>query len=346
MRKTIVLITALLFLCNLKPVYPQSIFEDADGYSTIELFNRQLGQIKFSSAGRSITFSYGNSFFSENFYRWYLISVGGRAVNSTASIFRNGNISPEANIKLNIGIRLERTEAPYNADVMARFQNEPDGQKKIDQYIKEHPVTTNEHSLWLLFDAGIRSGRFNYLPSIFSLNPQVELRDYEIFESNIGLNFWHANIGGMSLIAGTKLGFKTDNNIYDLAEVDIRNGRLSYDFSGDVSFSEISYSYTAYTGEFNEFDSYLFALDIISVPHPMKDIALNLFSRTPMADGRKPLTRAGIGIFFLKNSDPLSPIGGISFEFPDLFDAYDSDESLIKKMRINLLTELDLPFIK
>ena len=199
--------------------------------------------------------------------------------------------------------------------------------------------------LWFVLDGGFTVGQYKLLDVNKPFTDQVTNKTTTGWEGKIGFNGWKANSKTFKsrILYGVTIGFKQTNNISKLKQKTIEEIQTQQD---TTSARIVKTSTTAYEGSFEESNTIPLNIDWVLAPNRSPNLAIDFYSRINLKKSKNDewKTSFGVGLFLLKDGNPLQQTGGITFEIDDAFDADDTGKSFKDKFKINVLVGFALPF--
>ena len=278
----------------------QTFFEDAKGKSSINL--PVGGIVRINTSDESLKFGYYYNRSDKDVVVG--LDADGKSNNGLAAIFSSEKLSPEATVNFNLG-----------------FKN----------------IFTDDSNLsgydYLNFKFGIGAAKYKLINVDNSFEQQIKSESFN--KINIGLSYNYFLNGNM--IFGIYGGYDKTNNIPGLSKLNIKeSASVSTDSNGAIiRTSEVEY--TAWKGELKTISQFSLFFDYIYLPDFLNNrVALSLFSRSSF-NSTQNQTNGGFGIYFNQKDEPLKIIGGIIYEFEDLFDSNKAGTSLGKRGTLGIV---------
>lgn len=322
---------------GLTPGFKETKKEDKKSSSKIDTIGFDLGIVTFSTKEKKLGLNYYSYFTPSKFTDYYIgISTNSKVKNNTANIFSNGDIVAEGEAKLSLGFRLYKNKKIWPL-ILAGKKSPAEIQDVLDN------STRPANDLWLVLNGSFSGSSFKRFVADTTFSSQIQKESFTGYSMNLGLNHWNARILNNTILAGVTIGIKQKNNFDDLIEGTREDVQIITDSPSSTS-RKITIKQTVYTGEYKESIVHPLNFDLFFVPHNLKNIGFLGFSRTEMGKKIKPKTKAGLGVYFLKDQNAFNPIAGITFVFNDFFnvDKSDDNKSNFKKFNINLSTRVNL----
>ena len=278
----------------------QPFFEDARGRSSIHL---PVGGIaRINTSDESLKFGY--YFHRSNKDLVFGMDASGRSTNGLASIFSDGKIFPEATLNFNLGLKNISTDN----STLSGFD-------------------------YLHFRLGIGTAKYTLINIENTFDRQISSETFN--KINIGLSYNYFLNGKM--IFSVYGGYDKTNNINELRKIKIiESSIISADPAGtSIRSSEVGY--TAWRGKLNRVNQFSLFFDYVYIPDFMNNrVAFSVYSRSGF-NNTLNMTNGGLGIYFNKEGEPLKIIGGLIYEFDDLFDAGNTGTTLGKRGTIGIV---------
>ncbi|HYR12562.1 MAG TPA: hypothetical protein VEQ60_32535 [Longimicrobium sp.] len=323
------------------PVQAQNTFEDSKGITAIQVFDRRVGDVAFNALENSIELKVGAYSFDSGFLDWYSIGTKAKAKNGVANVLANGNVAPEATAELSIGMNVLTSEATLDPAEIARLMSEPNAQDLIAAYVKSTP-SRSAYGVWFVTRGSLTGGKYRIFTGTADFGDQIETENFFGMEATFGLNAWHANVLGNRIVAGGTVGIRRENNAGSLRERTV-DDVTTYTSSDGRTERSVKESRTALVGTYEETTAFPLDLDLVVAPQFIPAVALNGYTRTGL--GEDGQTRAGFGFSILKSENPLTPLGGITFEVSDIFNQGD-DVPFSERVSINLIVNVPIPRVR
>lgn len=292
--------------------------------------------VKVSTADKKLELNYYRYFVVEKFTDFFVgISGSGEMKNSASSLFANGNFVSGAQANFKLGFMLGKSH--FDPTVLDNI--DPADPAAVQKILDGLPPAWN---LWLVGNGNFEGYSFDRLMSNLSIDTEVEKTRFTGTSVNIGLNFWRAKMLGGTTLAGLTIGYKRANNFDDLSEYKLRRTETFTDtLTGNLQ--QLNSEKTVYRGGYKEYDEYPLDIDYYYSPHGLENVAFLLYSRIRMSEEFKPKTKFGLGIYFLKKQDFFNPIAGINFDFADVFNtANNQDSSPFKRLTVGITTKITI----
>lgn len=268
----------------------QTIFEDAQGATSIYL--PVGGVVGINTAGSSLKMGY----YYNRSDRDIVVGVDARGIsnNGLAPLVTNKELSPEAHISLNVGLK-----------------NASTGDNMLSGYD------------YLNLRIGIGAAQYRMMDVNAPFEEQLSTHSFN--KVNIGLSYNYYLNGNM--IFGTSAGYDRTNNISNLTELTIKETvTTGTDANGSIRTAEVEY--TAWEGTLRSMDQFSLFLDYVYIPDFLSNrVAFSVYSRSRF-NRINNMTDGGLGLYLNKEGDPLKIVGGLIYEFEDLFDARDTGAPL------------------
>uniref|UniRef100_UPI003566C19B hypothetical protein n=1 Tax=Fodinibius sp. TaxID=1872440 RepID=UPI003566C19B len=125
---------------------------------------------------------------------------------------------------------------------------------------------------------------------------------------------------------GAYAGYDRTNNISTLTELTIRETITTAEADGTTRTAQVAY--TAWEGTFRTVDQFSLFLDYVYIPDFLSNrVAFSVYSRSRF-NRINNMTDGGLGLYVNKEGEPLKIVGGLIYEFADLFDVRDTGAPL------------------
>jgi hypothetical protein len=278
----------------------QTFFEDAEGKSSINL--PVGGIVRINTSDESLKFGYYYNRSDKNVV--FGLDAGGKSNNGLAAIFSSEKLSPEATVNFNLGLKNISTD-----------DSNPSGYD------------------YLNIKFGIGAAKYKLINVDNNFEQQIKSESFNKINFGISYNYY---LNG-NMIFGIYGGYDKTNNISGLSKLNIKeSASVSTDSNGSiVRTSEIEY--TAWKGELKTINQFSLFLDYVYIPDFLNNrVAISLYSRSSF-NSTLNQTNGGIGVYFNQKDEPLKIVGGIIYEFEDLFDANKSGTSFGKRGTLGIV---------
>ncbi|MGF1584794.1 MAG: hypothetical protein ACFCUM_05700 [Bacteroidales bacterium] len=278
----------------------QPFFEDARGKASIHL---PVGGIaRINTADESLKFGYYFNRSDKDLV--FGMDASGRSTNGLASIFSDDKLLPEATLNFNLG-----------------FKN----------------VSTDNSSLsgfdYLHFRLGLGTAKYTLIKTENTFDGQISSETFN--KINIGLSYNYFLNGNM--IFGVYGGYDKTNNINELRKIKIIESFIISDDPSGTIIRSSELEYTAWRGELKRVNQFSLFFDYVYIPDFINNrVAMSVYSRSGFNNNRNN-TNGGFGIYFNKEGEPLKIIGGLIYEFDDLFDAGKTGSKLGQRGTIGIV---------
>jgi hypothetical protein len=278
----------------------QTFFEDIQGRTSINLPIGGLARI--NTADRSIKIGYYYNRSDKNIV--FGLDVSGKSNNGFAPIVSNKKLSPEAHINFNVGFKN-----------IATNHTQPSGYD------------------YLNIKVGIGAAQYRLLNPQLPYNRQISGKSFTKANAGVSYNYFlHGN-----MVFGIYAGYERTNNISRLPRLTIRETTKIGTNPGGETARSTKAEYTVWVGSFKALNEGRLYLDYVYIPDFLNDrIALSAYSRSIFSSIAN-ITNGGFGLYFNQKGNPLKIIGGLIYEFDDLFNAAGSHTSLSRRGTLGLV---------
>ncbi|MCX6225914.1 MAG: hypothetical protein NTV01_14370 [Bacteroidia bacterium] len=294
------IIFILAFCLRTEILSAQTFFEDAKGKSSINL--PVGGIIRVNTSDESLKFGY---YYNRSDKDVVLgLDASGKSNNGLAPIISNGKLSPEAALNFNLGFKNISTD-----------DSNPSGYD------------------YLNFKIGIGAAKYKLISVDTSYEQQTKSESFN--KINLGLSYNYYLNGNM--IFGIYGGYDKTNNISGLSKLKVKESTsISTDSTGTIIRTSEE-EYTAWKGELKTINQFSLFFDYVYIPDFLNNrVAISLYSRSSFNSSRNQ-TNGGLGIYLNQKDEPLKIVGGIIYEFEDLFDAKKAGTSVGKRGTIGIV---------
>ncbi|SHE45474.1 hypothetical protein SAMN05443144_101329 [Fodinibius roseus] len=280
------LLFLILCLSVTAEIHAQTFFEDAHGTTSINL--PVGGLIRVNTTGNSLKMGYYYNRSDRDIVVG--IDASGISNNGLAPLVTNKELSPEAHISFNLGLKNIST-----GNSMPRGYD------------------------YLNLRIGIGAAQYRMMNVNAPFEQQISTRSFN--KVNIGLSYNYYLNGNM--IFGTYAGYDRTNNISSLTELTIKETvTTGTDSNGTSRTAEAEY--TAWEGTLRSVDQFSLFLDYVYIPDFLRNrVALSVYSRSRF-NRINNITNGGLGLYLNREGAPLNIVGGLIYEFADLFDVRDT----------------------
>jgi hypothetical protein len=292
--------TCLLFFCLImtKKMKAQTFFEGTGGKTSINL--PLGGLVRINTADRSLKIGYYYNRSDKQIV--FGIDASGKSNNGFAPIVSSKKLSPDAHINFNVGLKNVATS---------------DLQPSRYDYLN--------------IKAGIGAAHYLLLNPQLSYNKQIHGKSF--IKANLGVSYNYLLNGKM--IFGIYAGYERSNNISRLPQLTIKETTKVGVKGANTRTAETEY--TVWKGSFKTLNEGVMYLDYVYIPDLLSDrIALSAYSRS-MFSSIHNITNGGFGLYFNRKGKPLRIIGGLIYEFDDLFNAAGASTSLVHRGTLGLV---------
>lgn len=293
-------IFGFFFFCITNDLLAQTFFEDAKGKTSI--FLPIGGNVRINTSDEILKFAYFHKRSDKDVF--FGIDAKGKSNNGIAPLFSSEKLSPEAAINFNLG-----------------FQN---------LAVKESDLSNYD---LINFRIGFNAANYKILSADTVYTNQINKQNFTGLNAGVSYNYF---LNG-NMIFGLYGGYDKTNNLSSLSKITVNEStNLGVDSLGTTSRTTED-SYTAWKGEYKLIDQFSIYLDYVFIPDFLDNrIALSLYSRSGF-NSEFNKTNAGFGIYFNEKDNPTKVIGGLIYEFEDIFDAKKSDSSLGKRGTLGIV---------
>lgn len=292
----------LIFFCLIltNKIKAQTFFESTGGKTSVYL--PIGGLVRVNTTARSVKIGYYFNRSDRNIV--FGIDASGKSNNGFAPIVSNKKLSPEAHLNFNLGLK---------------------------------NVTTNNsnpsHYDYLNIRVGVGAARYRLLNPGLPYKRQIHLKSFIKF--NVGTSYNYLLHGNM--IFGIYAGYNRTNNISRLPRLTIKETTQIGTAPNGKTVRTAKTEYTVWEGTFKTINEGVLYLDYVYIPDFLNNrIALSAYSRS-MFSRLPDITNAGFGLYFNRKGNPLKIIGGLIYQFDDLFNAAGSSSSLVHRGTLGLV---------
>lgn len=259
----------------------QTLFEDVKGQTSIVLPIGGITRINTTANSLKLGYYYNRS--DKNVV--FGVDASGISNNGFAPLVSQKELSPEANINFNVG-----------------FKN-----------ITAEDVSPSKYD-YLNIRVGVGASKYKLLDPSQSYEQQLSSEAFN--KINLGVSYNYFLNGNM--IFGAYAGYDRTNNISTLKELTIRETTaVGTGTGGTVRTAESEY--TAWEGELKAINQFSLFFDYVYIPDLLSNrMALSIYSRSNFNSIRS-MTNGGVGLYLNRIGQPLKIIGGLVYEFEDLF---------------------------
>jgi hypothetical protein len=289
---------------------------------------------------------------------WAGLTVTGRAQDGFAGLVSGDDLARDAEVRLSLGHRLSRVPrdstgarliakahaAQQRADslealeIMAGRKQVPDSTQRAEK-LKRYEAqldalvdSASSRAGWLALSGGIsvvadvygRRGEYQIADSVDAATVQVQKETFTGLGGALGIGLWTPNLLGIRWVGGVSAAWERASSVGDLTEVRVDEVRTVAGTSGPEMV--VTRERSGLYGDYATFTQMPLSSDLIAAPIRLPDVAVHLFSRTPVRRDRPDPTQIGVGIYLLKDRNPLTPQGGLVFRIDDAFSATDREE--------------------
>lgn len=299
----------IAFFCSNK-IFAQTFFEDAEGKTSINLLNptgSNSGLIRLNTANESFKLGYFRQVTNKKIILG--IDISGKSNNGIAPIISQEKLSPEANFSLNFGIKNLTTK------------------------------NINKGFDYLNIKLGYGAASYKMLSNNSSFDEQINSEIFNKTSISVSYNYF---LNG-NMLFGVSGGYERTNNINQLPKLKIRESTfVGSDTIGNINRSGYE-EYTAWKGSLESIDQLSLYIDYLYFPDFLDNrIALSFYSRSNFHSAVN-ITNGGFGLYLNKsNKEPFKVVGGIIYEFSDVFNSKESSNSIGKRGTIGLILGYNL----
>jgi hypothetical protein len=293
-------IFGFLFFNSINNSLAQTFFEDAKGKTSI--FLPLGGNIRINTSDESLKFAYFHKRSDKDVF--FGLDAKGKSNNGFAPLFSAEELSPEAAINFNLG-----------------FQN---------LAIKESDLSNYD---LINFRIGFNAANYKILSADTIYVNQINKQNFTGVNAGVSYNYF---LNG-NMIFGLYGGYNKTNNLSTLSKITVNEStNLGIDSLGTTSRTTEN-AYTAWKGEYKMIDQFSLYLDYVFIPDFLDNrIALSVYSRSGF-NSELNKTNSGFGIYFNEIDNPTKVIGGIIYEFEDIFDIKKSNSTLGKRGTLGIV---------
>lgn len=332
------------------PAAAQSASASEDGTTTIGAFNSEFGVLQLNTADESAKLKFGRFVFDTTQHlHWINFAAGAKVQDGVAGLFGDGAVAPGFTTDLRIGLNVLTSDPikdNLTADVFADCQqNAEDAQQCIDDHVKTHPIASTAYGVWFTLGTGFESSAFKRFDPGQPYGSQVAKDRSFRPRVDAGINFWYANILHQSVVGGFTMGAKRDHNFDDLQKEEIEEVTTTTRADGTEVRRRVRRA-TAYSGTYEEFTAFPFNADVVIAPHGVTNLAFNVQSRLNWRRDAATEWNTGVGLLFLRDRDPLKPLGGVFLFADDVTSDDFADSSFWDIARVSLVLNIPVPRIR
>ncbi len=277
----------------------QTFFEDAQGQSSIALPLGGIARLNTTASSLKIGYYYNRS--DKDVVLG--VDASGISNNGFAPLVSGRELSPEANINFNLG-----------------FKN----------------VSTDDSNLsgfdYLNIRLGTGTARYMLIDTDVTFEQQIRSETFTGVNLGVSYNYYHNG----NMIFGVFGGYDRTNNIFSLNQLAIKDTTpIATNSDGIVRTAESEF--TAWEGQLEPVDQFSLFLDYVYIPDFFSNrLAFSVYSRSNFNDILNS-TNGGFGFYLNKDGEPLKIVGGLIYQFNDLFNAGDADTSLGERGTIGIV---------
>lgn len=337
----------LLVPCSISA---QSASGSDDGTTTIGAFNTEFGVLQLNTVDESAKLKFGRYLFDRSQHlHWINVSAGAKAEDGIASLFGDGVAAPGFTSDLRLGLNVATSdpvdETTLNPGVVADCKEAADGEKCVSDYMDAHPVSSTAYGVWFTLGTGFESSAFKLYDPGQPYGSQVAKDRSFRPRVDAGINFWRANVLHSSAVGGLTIGMKRDHNFDDLQKEEIEEVTSTTSLDGTEVRRRVRRT-TAYSGAYDEFTVYPFNADLVIAPHRATNLAFNIQSRLNWRRDDPTEWNTGVGLLFLRDRNPLNPLGGVFLFADDVMSDEFAESSFWDRARVSLVLNIPVPRIR
>jgi hypothetical protein len=333
-------VLSIAFLLSFSTIHAQGLFKDDEGESSILLPTSEDNafDLKFTSATSkfSLAFSRNRPAFYDNtntllptqsanrYYRWLMAgSIDFSAKEGIGKLLSGKKPKAEIGGSFNAGENILR---------LLRCSGGGAGAPAVIN------CTQITHSIFGSFEAHYSKLRL--------LGQSIDPADLKITDINLfttkSLFHYNLNYKGHKdrylLFFGFSTGYAFSNNEDDLDDVRVDTIQAVGNGKSVISSEEIK------SGILKQYHTIPFNVDIAISPRVGKQnmLGINAYFRSELLP--KPKMNAGLGIYLSKRNAPTEVVGGLAYQFNDISNTGDSDESIFKRNVLFFYIGYTLPF--
>ena len=271
------------------------------------------------------------------------ISTAGELKNSIVNVLKSGDAATGVNASIRFGLQLYTNRQEWETR-LATANQQPIGDREaaVQAVINAAPPAND---LWFVTNAGFSGSKFNRFTPENKFDKQIQKQTFSGADVSAGLNWWFANLleSNCTALIGATFGYKQTNNFDKLDESTREDTRTITD-STTNTIRKIVMKETVYAGKYETADVFPLVTDVYLAPHRLKGIGILLSQTTNFSRALEPRTTPSLGLFFLKDANPFTPVAGISIGYYDVYnnDASDNDKKKSSKWTISLITRIKL----
>lgn len=295
----IYLVFFVLGLSVTTDVSAQTFFEDARGETSLRL--PVGGMIRINTTAKSLKMGYYYNRSDRNIVVG--VDASGISNNGLAPLVTHKALSPEAHISFNLGLK---------------------------------NLSTDESMLsgydYLNLRVGIGAAHYRLIDASAPFGQQISSRSFN--KVNIGLSYNYYLNGNM--IFGAYAGYDRTNNISTLSELTIKETIITGTAANGATRTAET-EYTAWEGPFRSLDQLSLFFDYVYIPDFLSNrVALSVYSRSRF-NRIHHMTNGGVGLYLNREGEPLRMVGGLIYEFEDLFNVREPGTPLGEKGTLGIV---------
>jgi hypothetical protein len=277
----------------------QTFFEDAQGETSIALPIGGIARLNTTASSLKLGYYYNRS------DRDVVLGVDASGIsnNGFAPLVSGRELSPEANINFNLG-----------------FKN----------------VSTDDSNLsgfdYLNIRLGVGTARYTLIDTDAAFEQQISSETFTGLNVGISYNYFHNG----NMIFGAFGGYERTDNTFSLNQLTVKDtSPIATDANGTVRTAESEF--TAWQGQLEAVDQFSLYFDYVYIPDFFSNrAAFSVYSRSYFNDILNS-TNGGFGLYLNRDGEPLKIVGGLIYEFDDLFNAGDADTSLGERGTVGIV---------
>ena len=290
----------VLYLLGAAVVGAQPFFEGAAGNSSILL--PLGGVVRLNTADNSLKLGYYYQRSDQDLV--FGLDASGKSYGGFASLWSDDKLSTAAKVNFNVG-----------------FKNVTTSDDKPDRFD--------------YLSVRIGFGASKYL----MINPDAEYAQqvyYETFNPfSLGVAYNYLLNGNM--IFGLYGSYDKTTNLGTLPQLTVKETTGLGINAANTTYRTSETEYSAWAGELKRVNQFSLYLDYVYIPDLLEGrLALSCYSRSSF-NAEQTLTNGGFGLYLNQKDHPLKIVGGIIYEFHDLWDGGNSGSSLSERGTLGLV---------
>src|SRR5699024_8776022 len=273
---------AVCLFVHYEGLQAQTFFESVQGQTSVVLPAGGMARINTTASSLKIGYYYNRS--DQNIVIG--VDASGMSNNGFAPLITSRELSPEANININLGVKNISTG---------------------DSHLRGFD--------YLNLRVGIGAAQYYLIDDTAPFEQQVNTELFNKFNIGIAYNYYLSG----NMIFGGYAGYDRTNNISSLTMLTVKETTTTTGMGSDGTVRTAALEYTAWEGEFRPLDQFSLFLDYVYIPDFLSNrVALSVYSRSQF-NSMHHMTNGGIGIYLNREGEPLKIVGGLIYEFEDIF---------------------------